>query len=105
MDEVTQQNAALVEEAAAAAQSLESQAAKLRQAVAVFQLADGATHGATHGAVPAVRAAPVRAPAPKRVQPTRPAAPAPARREPVAAAPRYAAAPVAAGAGGDWETF
>ncbi|TCK43515.1 methyl-accepting chemotaxis sensory transducer with TarH sensor [Paraburkholderia sp. BL8N3] len=107
MDEVTQQNAALVEEAAAAAQSLESQAAKLRQAVAVFQLADGATHGATHGAVPAVRAAPVRAPAPKRVQPTRPAAPAPApaRREPVAAAPRSAAAPVAAGAGGDWETF
>jgi methyl-accepting chemotaxis protein I, serine sensor receptor len=39
MDEVTQQNAALVEEAAAAAQSLEDQAARLRQAVEVFQLA------------------------------------------------------------------
>jgi len=35
---VTQQNAALVEEAAAAAQSLEDQAARLRQAVSVFQL-------------------------------------------------------------------
>ncbi|MEA3111108.1 MAG: methyl-accepting chemotaxis protein serine sensor receptor [Caballeronia sp.] len=40
MDEVTQQNAALVEEAAAAAQSLEGQATKLRQAVAVFHLDD-----------------------------------------------------------------
>jgi methyl-accepting chemotaxis protein-1 (serine sensor receptor) len=40
MDEVTQQNAALVEEAAAAAQSLEDQAGKLRAAVGVFQLED-----------------------------------------------------------------
>jgi methyl-accepting chemotaxis protein-1 (serine sensor receptor) len=40
MDEVTQQNAALVEEAAAAASSLEDQADKLRGAVAVFQLSD-----------------------------------------------------------------
>ncbi|HEY0233973.1 MAG TPA: methyl-accepting chemotaxis protein, partial [Afipia sp.] len=38
MDEATQQNAALVEEAAAAAQSLEDQAGKLRAAVSVFQL-------------------------------------------------------------------
>jgi methyl-accepting chemotaxis protein-1 (serine sensor receptor) len=42
MDEVTQQNAALVEEAAAAAQSLEDQAGRLRTAVGVFQL-DAAT--------------------------------------------------------------
>nr|WKF55709.1 Methyl-accepting chemotaxis protein II [Paraburkholderia busanensis] len=41
MDEVTQQNAALVEEAAAAASSLEDQAGKLRTAVAVFQVDDG----------------------------------------------------------------
>ncbi|VVE17273.1 methyl-accepting chemotaxis protein [Pandoraea terrigena] len=40
MDEVTQQNAALVEEAAAAAGSLESQAHDLRSAVAVFQTSD-----------------------------------------------------------------
>jgi methyl-accepting chemotaxis protein len=39
MDQVTQQNAALVEEAAAAASSLKTQAGELVQAVAVFQLA------------------------------------------------------------------
>ena len=38
MDEVTQQNAALVEEAAAAAASLDEQAARLRATVGVFQL-------------------------------------------------------------------
>ncbi|WP_347555432.1 methyl-accepting chemotaxis protein [Robbsia sp. KACC 23696] len=38
MDEATQQNAALVEEATAASQSLEDQAGKLREAVAVFHL-------------------------------------------------------------------
>jgi methyl-accepting chemotaxis protein len=42
MDEVTQQNAALVEQAAAAAQSLDDQAAKLHEAVSVFRLQDGA---------------------------------------------------------------
>ena len=40
MDEVTQQNAALVEEAAAAAQSLEDQAGALRTAVETFRLHD-----------------------------------------------------------------
>lgn len=39
LDEVTQQNAALVEESAAAAESLKHQAEQLVQAVAVFQLA------------------------------------------------------------------
>jgi len=45
MDEVTQQNAALVEQAAAAAQSLEDQAGALRDAVAIFKLSSevGAT--------------------------------------------------------------
>jgi methyl-accepting chemotaxis protein len=38
MDEVTQQNAALVEEASAAAQSMAQQAQALREAVAVFKL-------------------------------------------------------------------
>ena len=42
MDEVTQQNAALVEEAAAAAESLQDQASQLAQAVSVFKL-DGGT--------------------------------------------------------------
>jgi methyl-accepting chemotaxis protein len=38
MDEVTQQNAALVEEAAAAAESLEEQAQNLAQSVSVFKI-------------------------------------------------------------------
>ncbi|EGD20216.1 methyl-accepting chemotaxis protein (MCP) [Xanthomonas hortorum ATCC 19865] len=38
MDETTQQNAALVEEATAAARSMEDQAAQLVDAVAVFRL-------------------------------------------------------------------
>ncbi|EON11961.1 methyl-accepting chemotaxis protein [Pandoraea sp. SD6-2] len=41
MDQVTQQNAALVEEATAAAGSLEDQARQLREAVAVFRLSEG----------------------------------------------------------------
>ena len=51
IDDVTQQNAALVEQAAAAAASLQEQAAGLAQAVAVFELGDemapgwGEAHG------------------------------------------------------------
>lgn len=41
MDEVTQQNAALVQEAATAAASLEEQAAQLETAVAIFKLSEG----------------------------------------------------------------
>jgi hypothetical protein len=41
MDDMTQQNAALVEEAAAAAQSMQQQAERLVQAVSVFHLASG----------------------------------------------------------------
>jgi methyl-accepting chemotaxis protein len=39
MDQVTQQNAALVEQAAAAAQAMQEQAAVLAQAAGVFRLA------------------------------------------------------------------
>ncbi|MCL4665822.1 methyl-accepting chemotaxis protein [Burkholderia pseudomallei] len=46
MDEMTQQNAALVEEAAAAASSLQEQAARLRESVSAFQVGDGAAAGA-----------------------------------------------------------
>jgi methyl-accepting chemotaxis protein len=43
MDQVTQQNAALVEEAAAAAEAMQDQAAQLAQAVSVFRTGrDGA---------------------------------------------------------------
>ncbi|HET9113133.1 MAG TPA: methyl-accepting chemotaxis protein, partial [Burkholderiales bacterium] len=40
MDEMTQQNAALVEEAAAAAQSMQDQAVALEEAVSIFKLAE-----------------------------------------------------------------
>lgn len=40
MDQVTQQNAALVEEAAAAAQSLEDEARNLDSAAAIFKLSE-----------------------------------------------------------------
>jgi uncharacterized membrane protein len=40
MDQVTQQNAALVEEAAAATQSLQDQAGELQQTVSVFKIGD-----------------------------------------------------------------
>ncbi|MCA8429975.1 methyl-accepting chemotaxis protein [Burkholderia seminalis] len=115
MDEVTQQNAALVEEAAAAAQSLDEQAGRLRETAAVFQLDDEtaravapvAARRVTH--VPrspsAAVAAPVQPPArdDRDAPPQRTAATMPARK-PVAAA--AAPAPAAATAGGDdWETF
>ncbi|HTD02788.1 MAG TPA: methyl-accepting chemotaxis protein, partial [Undibacterium sp.] len=41
MDEMTQQNAALVEQAAAAAESMEEQAVALAQTVSVFKMAAG----------------------------------------------------------------
>jgi len=87
MDETTQQNAALVEEASAAARALEEQANQLVQTVAVFRLAADA------GGRPALPPAP-RAEA-------RPARPAVAR--PVRTA---ATAPVPAGDDdGDWQEF
>ncbi|MGZ2744269.1 methyl-accepting chemotaxis protein [Burkholderia stagnalis] len=92
MDEVTQQNAALVEQASAAAQSLEQQAAEQKRAVAVFKLAGapGAAAAARSAPKAARRPAPARAPAPRAV-----------------AAPAPALAPATAGASGgdDWETF
>jgi len=47
MDQVTQQNAALVEESAAAAEAMKGQAAGLQQAVSVFKLGDTQTNAIT----------------------------------------------------------
>ncbi|MFM0604188.1 methyl-accepting chemotaxis protein [Paraburkholderia sediminicola] len=116
MDEVTQQNAALVEEAAAAASSLEDQAGKLRTAVAVFHLDESGVK-APVSAAPKRAAAPARTAAPRKV--SRPlsqsgaqaatvarasAAPAAA---PAAATPARTPAKAIASAGSDqdWETF
>ncbi|THB85110.1 methyl-accepting chemotaxis protein [Pantoea allii] len=52
MDNVTQQNASLVEEASAAAASLEDQAGKLTQAVAAFRLHDSPATAAPRASAP-----------------------------------------------------
>lgn len=102
IDQGTQQNAALVEEMAAAASSLENQAAALVQAMAVFRMAGEALSQPKAMPDPAFAPAPVpaRAPAVQR-------APAPAVRHAPAASPKPAvAAPAKATASDDhWESF
>ena len=88
MDQVTQQNAALVEEAAAASASMQEQAASLAEAVSVFRV-DGAPQAAP---APARKVTP---PAPRKALPR---APAPAARPAAKAASREAAE-------SEWETF
>lgn len=65
MDEMTQQNAALVEQAAAAAESMEEQSVSLAQAVSVFKLNTG--NAMNVSARPVVREAKVQAPAKKAI--------------------------------------
>jgi len=107
MDLTTQQNAALVEESAGAAESLRDQANHLVEAVAVFKLTRDQALADTQAArkAPSPAVAPKKAAAPRPVAPVRPpvAAPAPAR----APAPAAVAAPALALAGGadDWESF
>jgi methyl-accepting chemotaxis protein len=86
MDQVTQQNASLVEEAAAAAESLQDQAGKLAQLVSVFKLDARAQAPApaapVAAAAPAVRApAKTRLAAPKAAPAARTARPAAVREE------------------------
>ncbi|MGX5732594.1 methyl-accepting chemotaxis protein, partial [Pseudoxanthomonas beigongshangi] len=89
MDETTQQNAALVEEASAAARSMEDQARLLSEAVDVFVI-DGQAPAARVSASSAATSAPaLRAPA--RPAPRKPA---PVRRKPEPAL-----------ADGDWQEF
>ncbi|HEY8877603.1 MAG TPA: methyl-accepting chemotaxis protein [Roseateles sp.] len=87
LDRVTQQNAALVEESAAAAESLRHQARQLAETVAVFKLDAAATVAAK--------------PAAPRPKPVVVAKAAPARPRPASLAP--AAATTAAD--GDWTSF
>jgi methyl-accepting chemotaxis protein III, ribose and galactose sensor receptor len=56
MDNVTQQNASLVEEASSAAASLEDQAGRLTQAVAAFRLNDGPASRLGATSAPALKA-------------------------------------------------
>src|SRR5712671_1108357 len=71
MDDVTQQNAALVEEASAAAQALTEQASNLTQLISRYRVGEGSSAEAPR---PAARPAPshTAAPAVERRAPTRP---------------------------------
>ncbi len=125
LDQMTQQNSALVEESAAAATSMREQAGQLAKAVAVFKV-NPSLHGARAAAYAvappvAVRQAPVAAPAPRAPAAKLPLKTAAAKPVSVAAPARAVtgsgplarslaapkAKPVAAAAGGegDWESF
>ncbi len=94
MDQMTQQNAALVEQAAAAAQSMQDQAVELSRAVSVFRLSG---NSAMQHAVPARTPAKALAKAPTKAIPA-----APAQKQ-IAAKPQK---PVTADkSGDDWEEF
>ncbi|MCU4122405.1 methyl-accepting chemotaxis protein, partial [Variovorax sp. N23] len=96
----TQQNAALVEEAAAAAASLQEQAGSLVEAVGIFRIDEGA------GAVEPGFTPIVAKPAPRSFAPAAPAARAPAAGRPVALQARKPAPKaLPAGDDGDWAEF
>jgi methyl-accepting chemotaxis protein len=108
LDQMTQQNAALVEESAAAAESLKDQATRLSSVVSRFQLS--AQDAANTSPVAAAKASPAAArPAPSgtAARKASPAAKAPVR----AKAPSPPPAPVtratatAAADDGDWASF
>ena len=130
MDRTTQQNAALVEESAAAADNLRSQAVQLVQAMAFFQVNEGGTArpgpAAAHAA-PRSSAKPIAAPAinsgkvekklansPKTTAPTAPKKAAPTAPTPAPATALTAPKPKPAAKApskpatsneDDWETF
>lgn len=117
LDQVTQQNAALVEQSTAAAESLREQAARLAQVVQVLRIASEAAQPAATGSVPAPTAASEIRPVVHAKPAPAPAAPAAGKPAPIAlerpalasqAPPRPAPAPKPVAASGDeedWESF
>ena len=119
LDQMTQQNAALVEESAAAAGAMRDQTQRLAEVVSVFNV--GSNYHSSNAARPNTAARPPapapRAPSlPSRKTPAvaaptaskpRPAMPAPAAkaRSSASAAPRLAAAPAPKANDDDWESF
>ncbi|MGX9218174.1 methyl-accepting chemotaxis protein [Massilia varians] len=113
MDSMTQQNAALVEEAAAAAQSLQDQASELARVVSIFKLSEGEQYQAEAHVAPAtgtavvVRPAAAKRPAPALKKPAvkKPAAAPAAAKEDAPAAPAPKAKKAATVASDEWEEF
>jgi len=113
MDQTTQQNAALVEEMAAAANSLRQQAVDMVQAITHFRLGDTAA-AVVHTPRPRVQPTPKarRTPIKAAAQPVKPAtlkAPRPAASPALTATPTPPSAPASrptpAAAGDDWTAF
>ncbi len=109
MDQATQQNAALVEESAAAAESLKGQARQLVQAVAVFKLSHGerqyADQPMQEGAAPAHSAAASERRGPNRAKNVSRLGAKPASKA-KAAKPEYATqAPAKTGTDDEWTSF
>ena len=105
MDQVTQQNAALVEEAAAAAQSLQEQASGLARTVSAFKLqpGSGSGGGGARSASPSLPSRPAKAAATPRPAAASPRFATAAKTAPKLSAP---ALPAIASAGADdWESF
>jgi methyl-accepting chemotaxis protein len=102
MDSMTQQNAALVEEAAAAAQSLQDQASELGRVVSIFKLVEGEERVAVAAPAFATKAAVVKpiaaARAPVKKLATKPAS-APAAK------PKKVAAAASTAGSDEWEEF
>jgi methyl-accepting chemotaxis protein len=96
MDDVTQQNAALVEEASAAAQALTEQASSLTQLISRYRVGEGSAEG-----TPRAVARPV-APAVERRAATRPLT---GKKRPVAVSAAAAPARAASAAAEEWKDF
>jgi len=121
MDSMTQQNAALVEQAAAAAQSLQDQAGELARVVSIFKLEEGEEHhvptqaqaqakapaAAPMTTTTAVVARPVvKRPAPPALKKPAAASAAPKKADEAVATPKPKKAAVSATASADeWEEF
>ncbi|BEU95663.1 HAMP domain-containing protein [Acidovorax sp. DW039] len=112
LDQMTQQNAALVEESTAAAASMRDQAQRLAEVVAVFNVgSSGSARAAIPAPAPAPRPTPAQrfAPAPAKAVAAPKAAPAAKLTSSAKApAPAKAAAPAPAAAKGsddEWESF
>jgi methyl-accepting chemotaxis protein len=110
LDKMTQQNAALVEESAAAAESLKDQAQKLTQVVSVFKLSNNEGQRAHAQPVMVKSASPVKkASTPttfkSSAKPIAPKAPARPPAAPAARAPAPAPAAAKDGSDDDWQSF
>jgi methyl-accepting chemotaxis protein len=104
LDQMTQQNAALVEQSAAAAQSLREQAARLAETVQVFRVdvtLSGEPIALTSSPVAPPPAQAAHAAPPLPAKPAAVQRVAPPAREP---SPRARVAPATSGEG-EWETF